>query len=454
MFGHGTDEDLQDKVYILVTGANSGLGFSICCRLVDEFLSSPQRANQSLTVIFTTRSPKKGNDTRRRLQDHLRSTSATPSPTTRVTFVSESVDLNNLVSVRALSQRLNEEYPKLDAIVLNAGIGGWTTLNWPKAVWGVLTDIVHEVTWPSYKIAPVGMVTDYQTTTLADQEPRLGSVFCANVFGHYMLAHNVMPLLRRSGQPNGPGRIIWVSSIEATVKLFDIEDLQGLRTKAPYESSKALTDLLALTADLPSTAPFVKSFYSVDDNRTKSGFGRPRVANDEFSAPKMYLSHPGICGTGIIPLSWPLFYSMIVAFFFARLLGSPWHSVSTYLGACAPVWLALSAQSILDTAESAYRQYGGGRVKWGSSCNWRGKDSPLSTEVDGWGHAGVVGPAVVGEDRWRRRKRGAVDLTAEDKVEFEELGRKCWQKMEELRIEWDKLLDLAEVRPDDFGLGF
>ncbi|KAE8355840.1 hypothetical protein BDV28DRAFT_128240 [Aspergillus coremiiformis] len=452
MFGNGTEEDLQDKVYILVTGANSGLGFSICCRLVDEFLSSPQRANQSLTVIFTTRSPKKGNDTQLRLQDHLRNTSTTPS---RVTFVPESVDLNNLVSVRALSRRLNEEYPKLDAIVLNAGIGGWTALNWPRAIWGVLTDLVHEVSWPSYKIAPTGMVTDYQTTTLADQEPRLGSVFCANVFGHYMLAHNVMPLLRRSGQPNGPGRVIWLSSLEATRKMLDVEDLQGLRTAAPYESSKALTDLLALTADLPSTAPFVKSFYSVEGNHVSNGgFGRPRVADDDDSLPNMYLSHPGICGTGILPLSWPLFYAMIAAFYLARWLGSPWHTVMTYFGACAPVWLALSAQSVLDAAESTYRQHGGGRTKWGSSCNLLGKDCAASTEVDGWGYGGVVGPAVVEEDRQRRRKRGAVDLTAEDKVEFEEMGRKCWQKMEDLRIEWDKLLDLAEVSPDDFGLGF
>ncbi|KAB8070878.1 hypothetical protein BDV29DRAFT_180141 [Aspergillus leporis] len=454
MFSHGTDKDLENKVFILVTGANSGLGFSICCRLVDEFLSSPQRTNQSLTVIFTTRSPKKGNDTLLRLQDHLRNTAKNPSSFTRVKFVPENVDLSNLVSVRALSRKLNQTFPKLDTIILNAGLGGWTSLNWPQAIWGVLTDLVHEVSWPSYKIAPAGMVTDYQTTTLAEQEPRLGSIFCANVFGHYMLAHNVMPLLRRSGQPNGPGRVVWVSSLEATVKMFDIEDLQGLRTTAPYESSKALTDLLALTADLPSAAPWVNSFYSVEDNNTRNGnVGMPQIT-EKGSEPNMYVSHPGICGTGILPLTWPLFYSMLAAFFFARLLGSPWHTTSTYIGACAPVWLALSAQAILDTAESAYRQNGGGRAKWGSSCNWLGKDSSASTEVEGWGYGGVVGPAVVNEDRLRRRKRGAVDLTAEEKEDFEELGRKCWQKMEELRIEWDKLLDLAEVTPDDYGLGF
>jgi 3-keto steroid reductase len=174
--------------------------------------------------------------------------------------VPENVDLSNLLSVRALSRRLNQTLPKLDAIVLNAGLGGWTGINWPKAIWGVMTDLVHEVSWPSFKIAPAGMVTDPQTALGDDKEPRLGAVFCANVFGHYMLAHNVMPLLRHPDQLHGPGRVIWVSSLEATVKYLDVDDIQGLRTLAPYESSKALSDILALTADLPSTAPWVKSF--------------------------------------------------------------------------------------------------------------------------------------------------------------------------------------------------
>lgn len=48
-------------------------------------------------------------------------------------------------------------------------------------------------------------------------------------------------------------------------------------------------------------------------------------------------------------------------------------------------------------------------------------------------------------DRWRRRKRGARDLEAEEKTRFEELGRECWRQMEELRIRWDGLLDKAGV---------
>ncbi|KAL4921752.1 hypothetical protein BDW62DRAFT_116421 [Aspergillus aurantiobrunneus] len=424
--------DVEHKVYVLVTGANSGLGYSICCRLADEFLTSRQNDHRSLTVIFTTRSTKKGNDTLRNLQTHLRSSVKEPSAASRVTFVPENADLCNLLSVRAVSRRLNKNYPKLDAVVLNAGIGGWTGLNWPVAIWSVCTDLVHAVSWPTYKIAPAGLITDNQTTSLPDQEPRLGSVFCANVFGHYMLAHNVMPLLHKSGSPNGPGRVIWVSSLEATTKLLDIDDIQGLRSLAPYESSKALTDVLSLTSDLPSTAPWVKSFYSTSST---TGSSQP---------PKTYVSHPGVCSTSILPLPTVLVYFMIATTWLARILGSPWHTLSTYLGACAPVWLALSPQSVIDTAEAPYRHHGGGLAKWGSSASRTGACSPVSTEVEGWGYGGVVGPAVVADDQHRRRKRGATDLTSERKEQFEDLGRKCWQQMEELRERWDELLDLEE----------
>jgi 3-keto steroid reductase len=39
-----------------------------------------------------------------------------------------------------------------------------------------------------------------------------------------------------------------------------------------------------------------------------------------------------------------------------------------------------------------------------------------------------------------------VDLTREDKENFEELGRQCWKQMEELRIKWDAILDEAEKK--------
>ncbi|KAJ5665901.1 Short-chain dehydrogenase/reductase SDR [Penicillium maclennaniae] len=404
----------QQETHVLVTGANSGLGFSICCRLADEFLSTHPEP-QSLNVIFTTRSSRKAQDTQRRLEKHLQSSSVL-SAASRVKFIPESVDLGDLLSVRALSRHLLQKYPKLDAIILNAGLGGWSGIDWPAAVWGVCTDLVQQVTWPTYKVAPVGVLTNRQTRL--EEEPPLGSVFCANVFGHYMLAHNVVPLLKRA-RTNGPGRVIWVSSIEATVKYFDVNDIQGLRTKMPYESSKALTDILALTSDLPSAAPWAVDSFMREDSEDYAASSDP---------PTMFLSHPGICATTIIPLALPLIWAMVLAFWAARMLGSPWHTMSTYLGASSPVFLALAPKAALDAAEEPYRQAGGGE----------------RNGTEGWGYGGVVGTPVLEADRNRRRKRGAVELTSEDKEKFEELGRQSWKQMEELRIKWDAILDRDE----------
>ncbi|KAK2755990.1 3-keto-steroid reductase [Arachnomyces sp. PD_36] len=428
----GGNDGLQEKTFVLVTGANSGLGFSICCRLIDEFLST-RPENRSLTIIFTTRSTRKGDETSRRLKDHLRRSAGGRSESeSRITLQPENVDLTNLLSVRALSRKLLTSTPKIDSLVLNAGIGGFTGLNWPKAVYTILTDLVHASTWPSYKLSDIGVMGKKQTSS--PKERPLGEIFCANVFGHYMLAHGLVPLLSRA---ESSGRIIWISSLEGLAENFDISDIQGIRSPTAYESSKRLTDLLALTSNLPSTAPWVNNFLSNPSTDTSS---------DPPSKPNMYVAHPGICGTSIVPLILPLQYCMLAAFWLARMLGSPWHGVSPYVGARAPVWLSLATQSALDTAESAYSRLGGGKVKWGSGCDRSGRDFAASTEVDGWGHGGVVGGFAVEEDRLRRRRRGQEDVNDEKKVEFEEMGRECWRELEALRVEWEGILDEEEAK--------
>jgi 3-keto steroid reductase len=256
-----------------------------------------------------------------------------------------------------------------------------------------------------------------------------------------MLAHNVAPLLKRA-RIHGPGRVIWVSSIEATIKMFNVDDIQALRSSSPYESSKALTDILALTANLPGTAPWAVDGFLESEMEVET---HAIHAERPTAVPRSYLSHPGICATAIIPLPLPLIYCMVIAFWLARMLGSPWHNLSTYLGACAPVFLALGTDNDVEAAEAPYQLAGGGRVKWGSSSTRSGAEIIASTEIDGWGHGGVIGKFVNEADRVRRRKRGAVDLTREQKEEFEELGRQCWKQMEELRVQWDEILDQAEA---------
>ena len=119
---------------------------------------------------------------------------------------------------------------------------------------------------------------------------------------------------------------------------------------------------------------------------------------------------------------------MTLAFYFARWVGSPWHTLTSYKGAAAPVWLALTRDSLYDIEAE-------GKAKWGSCVTRSGRESVIRTEVEGWGARGRV--EKLDEETLRGRRRGVNDLTGKERAEFEELGRECWQQMETLRKEWE-----------------
>ncbi|THY60516.1 NAD(P)-binding protein [Aureobasidium pullulans] len=421
-------EDEQQSVYtVLVTGANSGLGFSTCCRLIGEFLHSrPQ--TQTLQLIITTRSTSKNKDTQARLHQHLQKTLQKADKSTpgisqvlsaRVKISGEQVDLCNLRSVKELGNRLVKRGTRLDVLICNAGIGGWKGLNWPAAIWSMLTDWKHSCTYPTYKLGFVGSVSPQGGEK---KEEQLGEVFTANVFGHYLLAHAVAPLMK-GDETKEPGRIIWISSIEAYAHAFNPEDLQALKSDAAYESSKRLTDLLILTSELPSTKPSTSRFLQEKDDQRK---------------PKMYLAHPGVCATSIADLPLVLWYAMLLAQYIARWLGSPWHPVSSYLGAVSSVWLSLAPFSSLASQENNE-----GKAKWASSTDVFGNERVVRTEVGGWGWGGRVGEKADGKMRLSaNRWRGQEDVTKESREDFEVLGQKVWKEMEELRQSWEKKLDV------------
>ncbi|PSN61037.1 3-keto-steroid reductase [Corynespora cassiicola Philippines] len=422
--------------YVLVTGANSGLGLAVGCRLIDEFLQTrPQ--SESLVLIITTRDQRKSDATTDQLQDHLakacrKAEKSVPGISMllqrRVHFRSEILDLLSLASVQRLSQRLRKTTPKLDAVIFNAGIGGWTDLNWGKAVWTILTDWKNAVTWPTYKLSGRGWVTKPQIPAAKDgnkvEEPPLGEVFCANFFGHYFLGHYLAPLLaRHHPDEETRGRIIWVSSLEGSSHSLDTKDLQGIDSEHPYEASKRLTDLIAITSTLPSTQPLVDQYL---DHAAPA---------DTTTKPRMYVSHPGICGTSIFPLNIILEYLMFVAFYVARFLGSQWHPITVEKGAVSMVWLALAKQSTLDRMEEDE-----GVGKWGSATDWWGQERVERTEMDGWGWGGKIG-----ERPRKGRNPHAKDLSEADRKTFEDQGQQCWKGAEALRLEWEKRLADAGV---------
>ncbi|KAK4502544.1 hypothetical protein PRZ48_005969 [Zasmidium cellare] len=417
--GGGAEEKVTFTV--LVTGANSGLGFAICCRLIDEFLfTRPQ--SQTLHLLFSTRDARKSEDTLRRLGKHLQKTLREANGRTmgisllleaRVKLEGVLVDLLELRSVKALAEQLLRRGQRLDAVVWNAGIAGWKGLDWPKAIWHILTDLIHASTYPTYPIPIEGLVTKAQTE--ARDEPKLGQVFTANVFGHYLLTHWLSPLM------DSETRVVWISSISALPETFSADDVQGLSAHMAYEGSKRLTDLLVLTSELPSTQPYVQNFLPATNHQPQA----------QASRPKMYVTHPGVVGTSIAGLPWLLELLMFAAFYIARWLGSPWHLVSAYKGAVSAVFAVIAHPSQLPELEQRE-----GKGKWGSATGVYGDERVARTEVEGWGFCGRVGVVPTGSVT-AGRYRGRKETTREVREGFEVEGRRVWGELEGLRGEWE-----------------
>lgn len=345
--------------------------------------------------------------------------------------------------------------PRLDAVIFNAGLGGWDGVNWLQFGWDILSmGYVEATTRPTYKLSTPGHVVNPLPCHAKpgktedggdDAAPTLGLVFCGNVFGHYMFAHKLLPLLTKqkdggkSGEADGlaPGRIIWQSSVDPALRHFSLDDFQAVKSNAAYESSKILTDILCLTAELPSVKPYSAPFLSVSTTTTTVTTTTP---------PKLYVAHPGVVATTLFPLHWMLMAGYQFGLLLARWLGSPWHPVYPYAAAVSTVWLALATQETLDRARAT-------RVKWGSATDRRGRALVKKTEVDWWGWEGRVeavdddddeedGAPATGVLRKKiGRRLGAPLATEETLARFEETGRECWKEMERLRVEWEARLE-------------
>ena len=441
--------------------ATSGLGFGTCCRLIDEFVST-RPSFQCLTLIPTTRDSRKSDGTVRRLTTYLeRQSKRLDTPLQhRISLQPEEVDLTSINSIQNLAAKLGRNLPQLDAIICNAGYGGVAGINWPLVPWSMVTGLISAVTWPTFKMGTIGEITEPQRGLRdsfkdargpPDATPPLGQVFTSNIFGHYILCHSLVPLLRASPDQ---GRMVFISSIEPTSSHFNIDDIQGLTSDKSYESSKRLTDILDLTSSLPGTKPFIQRFLSgpastsshtvrapSEDRNSKLVTPSPGIvlADNEYQpsyniSPKIYLCHPGVCATSIVPLPLILTYAMMLGFLIARWFGSPWHTASAYKGACAPVWLTLTEQEELEDMEQK-----DGKAKWGSCTDRAGYERVMRTVVEGWGLGGRMG-----EEKLAKRKGtrpGTLEVTKKDREDFEQLGRDCWNQMEALRLEWEARME-------------
>ncbi|KAF9917013.1 hypothetical protein FBU30_001038 [Linnemannia zychae] len=236
-----------ERKVAIVTGANSGVGYSVVERLAKE---SPV----PLTIILACRNKARAEEAVSSLKKHFDahqkacsspSSSSSTQPTHNIAgqplqifqypeLKIELVDVGSAASVLAFNQRILEQYKQVDFLFCNAGILPSSGIMWGK----LLMDMI---------VAPKDLVVRADVLVQPKQhlnEDGIGNVLACNVFGHYLMIKGLEDVLNKTEED--PGRIIWTSSLTAEKACFRIDDWQGLEAEQPYESSKWVTDLLAI----------------------------------------------------------------------------------------------------------------------------------------------------------------------------------------------------------------
>ncbi|KAK9241452.1 hypothetical protein V1525DRAFT_334742 [Lipomyces kononenkoae] len=287
------------KRVAVITGANGGLGYAIACRLLDSIPSSVP-----LTIVITARHLRKAVETISRLRAYAKGRDL-------LTFDYVLLDLTSVSSINEVSNQLLSRYTHIDYLFCNAGGGDFTGIDWPGAFVEILSGPLNALTHPHFKVERCGRIS----------RDSLGWVFQMNVFANYFLMKQISTLL------SGGGRVILISSIESRIAHeFNPEDIQLTHSDQPYVDSKKSLELLH-TAIAKRWA-------------------------DELGV-LIYITHPGICHTSIMAeyLNFLTTFGMLCLFYIARWIGSPWHVVSPYNGALAPVWAAVNAVPEADPVE-------------------------------------------------------------------------------------------------------
>ncbi|KAK6456324.1 3-keto-steroid reductase [Scheffersomyces xylosifermentans] len=287
---------IKDAKVALITGTSSNLGLNIAYRLIEQ-----SNAKDNLTLIVTSRTLPKVKEVVTLIKNFV--IEKFPERVSKVEFDYLLVDFTNMVSIVSAYYELNKKYRHIDYLFINAAQGVYGGIDWIGATKQILTNPIDGVTNPTYKIQKVGIKSS----------DGLGLVFQANVFGPYYFIHRIKHLLKDGG------RVVWISSIMSDSKYLSFNDLQLIQSPASYEGSKRLVDLMHF-----SSYKGLKADYNIEQ----------------------YLVHPGIFTSFSFfqYLNVFTYYSMLMLFYIARWLGSPFHNISGYIAANAPVTCAMGIE--------------------------------------------------------------------------------------------------------------
>ncbi|KAJ1560638.1 hypothetical protein HK405_006416 [Cladochytrium tenue] len=193
-----------DRTIVLITGANSGVGFATA-----ELLA----ANPNYHVVLAVRSLDKG---RAAIADiRARAESSVPPSLSLV-----QLDVVDPASISAAAAALADDLPRIDVVINNAGI----VKNPAEAFPGASSDTVT-------------------SRTLDDLSAEIFDTFATNSVGPALVTAALLPLLKRSASP----RLIYISSGFGSIgRLTDPGQIRSNPTALAYRMSKAALNMLTV----------------------------------------------------------------------------------------------------------------------------------------------------------------------------------------------------------------
>ena len=200
---------------VLITGANSGLGLATAKAL----------AKKSFDLIILCRNEKKGQDA---MNDIKRDT-----PTVKISLVL--ADLANLDSVREAAKKINEEYPRLDVLINNAG---------------------------------------YTPATIEFTPDGIEKSFYASHVGHFVLTWHLLDLLKKTAAETGDVRIVNLSSAAHFLgkKARFFRHIDDLSTWSAYGDDKLANVLFTKELAYKLAGTGIRA-YSVHPGAVSTNFG-------------------------------------------------------------------------------------------------------------------------------------------------------------------------------------
>ncbi|KAF9571432.1 hypothetical protein EC968_000527 [Mortierella alpina] len=352
----------SERRVAIVTGSNAGVGYAIVQRLVRE---SPEpltvilacrnktRAQEALVSLelYFQRLQKDQQQQQQKQQQHQQryNHSFFHYPELRI----ELVDVGSVASVLAFNRRILEKYNRVDYLFCNAGILPSSGLLWGKLAMDFVTKPKTLFTRSDVLVQPKQHLT----------EDGLGNVLACNVFGHYLMIRGLEDVLSRT--EDDPGRVIWTSSMTAEKASFDIQDWQGLESAQPYESSKWVTDLVAIrlndvwsgrnsgtveksSSDSASSSASESNIIHNDtraSRRVTRSSSKQALESSTCNTPKKHIisitTHPGVVASGIGGLAFWIVLLRVAAHYFVRLIGETSQTITSYHGALSNSYVAL-----------------------------------------------------------------------------------------------------------------